>query len=170
MKDYYKILNIDRDASKEEIRKQYKKLAIKYHPDKKKGFDDSYFKNISEAYQILINDETRKLYDSDCDIEYIIASLQNPEKAFSEFMMTILDKQTSINTIFNLVHGDKNKFVNNLMNFEFNNIMSDIKENIKYQIIGSKKKNIKLLSLICIIGKYIIEKNKVAEKISLLLL
>jgi DnaJ-class molecular chaperone len=166
MKDYYKILNISRDASPNDIKKAYRKLAIKYHPDKNKKIGDTYFKEISEAYQILINDETRKLYDNDFDLESIIDKLQNPEKAFSEFMISLINEENNVNKIFNLIHGgDTNKFVNDLINLEFNHIMTDIKDNLKCKIIGTKKRNIDLLSLVCIIGKYVIEKKKIIEKI-----
>jgi len=61
MKDYYQILGVSRDASREEIKKAYYKLAHKYHPDK--GGDDKKFKEINEAYQVLSNKEKRTQYD-----------------------------------------------------------------------------------------------------------
>lgn len=62
--DYYDILGVSRDASKSEIKKAYRKLALKYHPDKNKAKDaEEKFKEISEAYAVLYDDEKRKLYD-----------------------------------------------------------------------------------------------------------
>ncbi len=61
MEDYYKILGVSRDASKEEIKKAYRKLAHKHHPDK--GGKEETFKKISEAYHTLSNEEKRKQYD-----------------------------------------------------------------------------------------------------------
>ena len=61
--DYYKILGIDKNASKEDVKKAFRKLAHKYHPDKKGG-DESKFKEINEAYQILSNDKKRAEYDA----------------------------------------------------------------------------------------------------------
>ena len=63
-KDYYKILGIDKNASKSDIKKAYRKLALKYHPDKNKseGAEEK-FKEISEAYAVLYDDEKRQMYD-----------------------------------------------------------------------------------------------------------
>ena len=61
--DYYTILGIDKNASKEAIKKAYRKMAITYHPDKLGTDDDTKFKEISEAYNILIDDEKRQIYD-----------------------------------------------------------------------------------------------------------
>jgi len=61
MKDYYQILGVSRDASPEEVKKAYYRLAHKYHPDK--GGDEKKFKEINEAYQILSNKEKRAQYD-----------------------------------------------------------------------------------------------------------
>src|SRR3989344_2410660 len=62
-KDYYQILGIPKSASREEIKKAFRKLAHKYHPDKGGG-DDSKFKEVNEAYQILSDDRKRAEYDS----------------------------------------------------------------------------------------------------------
>jgi curved DNA-binding protein len=64
--DYYQLLGVDRSASLEEIKKAYRKLALKYHPDKAKGDKhaaEEKFKQISEAYAVLSNPEKRKQYD-----------------------------------------------------------------------------------------------------------
>jgi curved DNA-binding protein len=65
-KDYYKILEVPRTATQEEIKKSYRKLAMKYHPDRNKGDKtaESKFKDINEAYAVLSNAEKRKQYDT----------------------------------------------------------------------------------------------------------
>lgn len=65
-KDYYKILGVEKTASQDEIKKAYRKLALKYHPDKNKGdkASEEKFKEISEAYAVLSDAEKRKEYDS----------------------------------------------------------------------------------------------------------
>jgi len=62
MKNYYETLGIKKDSSKDEIKKAFHKLAHLYHPDKKGG-DEAKFKEISEAYQILSDDQKRAQYD-----------------------------------------------------------------------------------------------------------
>ena len=67
MKDYYSILNISKNATPEEIKKSYRKLALKYHPDKNptnKEEAELKFKNIAEAYEILSDIDKRRKYDS----------------------------------------------------------------------------------------------------------
>ena len=66
-KDYYKVLGCDVKASPEELKKAYRKLALKWHPDRcapeKKDEAQTKFQNISEAFEILGDPEKRKLYD-----------------------------------------------------------------------------------------------------------
>jgi curved DNA-binding protein len=64
-KDYYKILGVDKTATQDEIKKAFRKLAIKYHPDKNKGDKKSEekFKEINEANEVLGDKEKRKKYD-----------------------------------------------------------------------------------------------------------
>ncbi|KAI3643578.1 hypothetical protein MP228_013133 [Amoeboaphelidium protococcarum] len=66
-KDYYNILGVSRDAGKNEIKRAYKRLSIKYHPDKtpekEREAAKEKFHEVSEAYEVLSDEEKRKLYD-----------------------------------------------------------------------------------------------------------
>jgi molecular chaperone DnaJ len=63
MKDYYSILGVDKKASKDEIKKAFRKLAHEYHPDKKGGNAEK-FKEVNEAYSVLSDDKKRSQYDT----------------------------------------------------------------------------------------------------------
>jgi len=63
--DYYKILGVDRDAGKEDLKKAYRRLALRYHPDRNPGDKDAErrFKEVNEAYEVLKDDQRRAAYD-----------------------------------------------------------------------------------------------------------
>ena len=63
-KDYYKILGIAKGASEDDVRKAYRKMALKFHPDKNKSAGaEEKFKEIAEAYEVLSDKRKRDVYD-----------------------------------------------------------------------------------------------------------
>jgi curved DNA-binding protein len=66
MKDYYNVLGVDKTASTEEIKKAYRRLALKFHPDRNKGDTEAEerFKEINEAYAVLSDPEKKRQYDT----------------------------------------------------------------------------------------------------------
>ena len=95
-RDYYEILDVNRDADEDEIKKAYRKLAIKYHPDKNPGDQEaeSKFKEATEAYEVLRTHEKRQLYD-----RFGHAGLENSGSDFGGFGVNLDD-------IFGDVFGD----------------------------------------------------------------
>ena len=93
MTDYYKILGIQKNATKKEIKKAYRRLALKWHPDKNSGPNkksaEEKFKSISEAYQILSDPQKRKDYDNpykNTDFDFFSNfKFRNGRDLFSEF-------------------------------------------------------------------------------------
>lgn len=62
-RDYYDVLGVSRDASADDIKKAFRKAAVKHHPDREGG-DEAKFKEVSEAYEVLSDDQKRAAYDS----------------------------------------------------------------------------------------------------------
>ena len=71
-KNYYKILNVAENADQKDIKKAFRELAKKYHPDSAKGKEEL-FKEVNEAYQVLSDDSIKKEYDQ-------VRASSNPQK------------------------------------------------------------------------------------------
>jgi hypothetical protein len=84
MKDYYKILNIDRHATEQEVKKAYRELALKFHPDKSQ-FQDAHqkFTEINEAYQVLGRKNSRDNYNFIFDYEQLNKMRVKTESTFT---------------------------------------------------------------------------------------
>jgi len=82
-KDYYKILNINRESSQDEIKKAFRKLSKTHHPDK--GGDEKVFKEMSEAYDTLGNTEKRMKYDHQGQNPFNHGGGPNMEDVFNQF-------------------------------------------------------------------------------------
>jgi DnaJ-class molecular chaperone len=113
-KDYYKLLNIEKNSSDEEIKKAYKKMALLYHPDKNQGNEEACekFKEIAEAYNVLINKDKRSQYDVMGEVDENFGG----EDAFamfndifkqhiSSFMNMKYDNDINIGNIFSNISG-----------------------------------------------------------------
>ncbi len=87
MKNYYYILGLEKNASINEIKSAYRKLSVKFHPDKNNGdaFFESRFKDINEAYEVLFDSEKRRTYD-------IKLSLNFSEKTNEKEIKDVEDK------------------------------------------------------------------------------
>ncbi|MBI4004845.1 DnaJ domain-containing protein, partial [Candidatus Roizmanbacteria bacterium] len=64
MKDYYEVLGVNKNATAEEIKKAYRKLALEWHPDRNKSTEAvAKFKEINKAYEVLADQKKREMYD-----------------------------------------------------------------------------------------------------------
>lgn len=90
--DLYQILNVKRNASKEEIKRAYKKLALKYHPDRNKEYGSTEkFQRIQIAYETLCDDAKRQQYDSFDSFKQSF-ELKNIFMFYQELIIDICDK------------------------------------------------------------------------------
>ncbi len=85
MKDYYAILGLSREATSDEIKRAYRKLAHQYHPDKAGKETEAKFKEINEAYQVLSDPEKRQRYDQFGTADFGGASGGSYEDLFRQF-------------------------------------------------------------------------------------
>ena len=135
MDDYYKILELDKSCKKIEIKKQYHKLSLKYHPDK--NGDNETFIKIHEAYETLYDDEKRKIYDV--------------KLTFRDIDLTEDD--------YNIIFSYYNRFIESyeykLMMLLYKSIPKDVKEKVikKFKYRNTKlvcaQKSIDITSLEC---------------------
>ncbi|BAB59628.1 haet shock protein [DnaJ] [Thermoplasma volcanium GSS1] len=99
-KDYYKILGVDRNASEEDIKKAFRELAKKWHPDlhpDNKAEAEEKFKEISEAYEVLSDPEKRRIYDQTGSVDFGGGGSNFNWDNFTHF--------SDINDIFNEIFG-----------------------------------------------------------------
>jgi len=101
-RDYYEVLGVSKEATKEEIKKAYRKKALKFHPDKNPGDKKSEenFKEAAEAYEVLSNDEKKARYD-----RYGHAGLGSGANSFGGGGMTMDDIFSSFGDIFGDAFG-----------------------------------------------------------------
>lgn len=96
-RDYYEVLEISKNATEKEIKTAYRKLAMKYHPDRNKDADaEEKFKEISEAYEILIDPEKRAKYDKYGHSAFDQSSFSSSaEDIFADFFKSFQDSFSS---------------------------------------------------------------------------
>lgn len=160
-KDYYKVLGVNKEADEKEIKKAFRKLAKKYHPDTNAGNKEAEqkFKEVNEAYDILGNEEKRKLYDKYGSIAFqegfnaeaydaYKQSQQNYNgdwyqtfngNGYQDFNFGNYGKGGSINDIFADLFGSNAGFTRSNRKIRGNDIVSPIEITFDESINGSDK-------------------------------
>ena len=138
--NYYDILGISKNATKEEIKKQYKKLALIYHPDKNRDNEEATnkFKSIAEAYATLSDDEKKRSYDM-----FGASDQQYNEDPFSMFNNIFNDHLSSFMNMGYEKNINVNDILNNLKGFSNSNInIPDIPNvHVKFHTFTTGKNN-----------------------------
>jgi molecular chaperone DnaJ len=143
-RDYYEVLGVSKSASKEEIKKAYRKQAIKYHPDKNPGNHEAEekFKEAAEAYEVLSNDEKRSRYD-----RFGHAGVGGAGNGFAGGGMTMEDIFSSFGDIFGDAFGGFGGFGGSRRGGrrvnKGSNLRVKVKLNLK-EISGGAEKKIKV--------------------------
>lgn len=131
-KDYYKILGVDKSATKDELKKAYRKLSLQYHPDRNPNNKEAEekFKEISEAYNILSNDELRNRYDTYGTVD-VNSSSFDADAIFREFF-----KNSGFGSMFDEEFGSSDNvvYVGTNKNLSINVTMEDVYNNVEKTI------------------------------------
>jgi DnaJ-class molecular chaperone len=166
MKNLYNILEIPNDSSKEEIKKSYKKLVVKYHPDKTNNEPKSTekFKEIQAAYQILSDEQRRKEYDNMNSNERILFDemFMNFINGAKNILLEYLRASFKLNKQ-NMKIDSEEEYIDSCMSIDETNeldIICDIQIELKEKYL-CKKKKIRYMRKIYENDKYISKEHEI---------
>ena len=111
MSSLYDILTVKKDASFDEIKKAYRKLSLKYHPDKKPDGDADKFKQINEAYHVLSDTQKRKMYD---------ISISDTNETKTRSMPHQYSRRTTFSSTSSTQNGENTNYTTNQQGFPSN--------------------------------------------------
>jgi len=139
-RDYYEVLGVSKNATKDEIKKAYRKQALKYHPDKNPGDKkaEENFKEAAEAYEVLSNDEKKSRYD-----RFGHAGMSGNSGGFGGSGMTVEDIFASFGDIFGDAFGGFGGFSSGRKSRRVNkgtNLRVKVKLNLNEISAGTEKK------------------------------
>lgn len=139
-KDYYEVLGVNKNADDAAIKKAYRKLAKKYHPDTNQGNADAEkkFKEVNEAYDVLGDKEKRKLYDQYGQDQYY--SSGGPQSGYQEFHFEGSDMDDIMDELFgNAFRGSKG-FQRKERSVKGKNIETEVPISFKEAVFGCDKR------------------------------
>lgn len=139
-RDYYEVLGVSKNATRDEIKKAYRKQALKYHPDKNPGDKkaEENFKEAAEAYEVLSNDEKKSRYD-----RFGHAGMSGNGGGFGGSGMTVEDIFSSFGDIFGDAFGGFGGFSSGRKSRRVNkgtNLRVKVKLNLNEISAGTEKK------------------------------
>lgn len=146
MKNYYEILGVSESASQDEIKKAYRKLASKHHPDK--GGDTATFQEIQEAYDIIGNEQSRQEYDAKRANPFGYGGFNphsvHPHDMPEEFFHAFRE----IHDIFNHFHGgvrtNRNKDIRTHLKIKLSEVTKPQTKEIIYQLPSGERRTIQI--------------------------
>jgi len=154
-KDYYDILGISHNATLDEIKKAYRKLALKYHPDRNKSKEaEEKFKEINEAYAVLGDPEKRKQYDMYGPAGF--SQRYSEEDIFRGFNFKDILKNLGLNLDFGFSDfGEEPLFDSEeyiFREFNFKDILKNLGLNLDFDIFGNIYVNLSIPFYTAILG------------------
>ena len=147
MKDYYKILEVNENASKEVIEKAYKVLVKKYHPDMQNSNSSLKILDINEAYSVLSDDNLKEKYDRELQIEREKEYLNN----YVETDYSRIYKEKEKQIYQNENENEKKKFFNSKTDKSYEGIVDIFKEIIKFDNKLKGKYSLKNINVLILI-------------------
>ena len=127
--DYYKILKCDKSDSIDTVRKNYRKLALKYHPDKNPDGEEN-FKKIAEAYEVLSDPKRRKQYDKTGIFIYdTINYRKDPMQTFRDVFQDMPDEVTEALKLMVQKVSSSNEY--SLLKLVYNSMPNDTKNSMQ---------------------------------------
>ena len=149
LKDYYKILEISSEASSEEVKKAFRKLALKYHPDTNGDTVQAeyYFREIREAYNILGNEDRRVRYDEECWLAGMKKRSSQHEQVTAEWILNEaikLNRHMATVDVFRMSHKALHDYIFQLLSDKHINMLTEVEEysvneSIVNMVLGSVK-------------------------------
>ncbi len=145
--DYYKILEVSSDANAEEVKKAYRKLALKYHPDTntENDYDGHYFSQVQEAYSVLGNEIKRLRYDEECWLAGMANRSLQSEQITPDWILKEainLNQHMASVDVFRMSHSALKDYVFQLLNDSHMALLAEkeersVNEGIVRMLLGS---------------------------------
>ncbi len=149
--DYYKLLGVDKDASPDDVKKQYRKLAMLYHPDRNPGDKqaEEKFKQIAEAYDVLSDPEKRRKFDEFIETKqnaeqqqkkytYTTSQVANDE-VFQDFKRRQAEKDDSFSDFFKQFFGKSDTTSGKSSVFKGDDIRGKVTIDLEEAYLGSSR-------------------------------